>query len=321
MRRRTRYRRQFVTSGPMKSIIRGSRSTFLPGFGDVSLHEVWRPFMNQLRRTNLFERAAGISFNIVMAIPPTLIFIFTLIPYLPISSVFINELFTVIRDVVPGEENNTAIITFLDDFLNRPRNELLSFGLLLALVFSSNAMMGIMRSFDKNYPGFYRRRTLHKRKTALLLTISVYLLVFVCLLLLIAQGVVLQWIGIENRFLRAVISNTRWFILLMVVFYVVSLIYRNAPALKEKWPFFTPGSVVATSLMFLATFGVSFYVNNFANYNKLYGSIGAIFILMLLIYVNALMVLAGFELNVAIAHVKRQKPGPKTAVPSPETTT
>ena len=68
--------------------------------------------MNQLRRTNLFERAAGISFNIVMAIPPTLIFIFTLIPYLPISSVFINELFTVIRDVVPGEENNAAIATF-----------------------------------------------------------------------------------------------------------------------------------------------------------------------------------------------------------------
>lgn len=277
--------------------------------------------MNQLRRTNLFERAAGISFNIVMAIPPTLIFIFTLIPYLPISSVFISELFTVIRDVVPGEENNTAIISFLDDFLNRPRNELLSFGLLLALVFSSNAMMGIMRSFDKNYPGFYRRRTLHKRKTALLLTIGVYVLMFVCLLLLIAQGVVLQWIGIENRFLRGLITNTRWFILLMVVFYMVSLIYRNGPALKEKWPFFTPGSVVATSLMFLATFGVSFYVNNFSNYNKLYGSIGAIFILMLLIYVNSLMVLAGFELNVAIAHVKRQKLSVKTAAHSSETTT
>jgi membrane protein len=321
MGRRTRYRRRFVTSAPVKSIIRGSRSTFLPGFGDVSLHEVWRPFMNQLRRTNLFERAAGISFNIVMAIPPTLIFIFTLIPYLPISRAFISELFTVIRDVVPGEENNTAIISFLDDFLNRPRNELLSFGLLLALVFSSNAMMGIMRSFDKNYPGFYRRRTLQKRKTALLLTIGVYVLMFVCLLLLIAQGVVLQWIGIENRFLRLLITNARWFILLVVVFYVVSLIYRNGPALKEKWPFFTPGSVVATSLMFLATFGVSFYVNNFSNYNKLYGSIGAIFILMLLIYVNALMVLAGFELNVAIAHVKRQKLTVKAVAHSPRTTT
>src|SRR5687767_10770001 len=235
---RTKYKRKFVTAGPVKNLIRGSKNTFLPGFDDVSLYEVWRPFMNQLRRTNLFESAAGISFNIVMAIPPTLIFIFTLIPYLPISSVFISELFTVIRDVVPGEENNTAIISFLDDFLNRPRNELLSFGLLLALVFSSNAMMGIMRSFDKNYPGFYRRRTLHKRKTALLLTIGVYLLMFVCLLLLIAQGVVLQWIGIENSFLRLVISNARWFILLLVVFYVVSLIYRNGPALKEKWPFF-----------------------------------------------------------------------------------
>lgn len=304
---RTRYRRRFITAGPVKSIIRGSRTTFLPGFSGVSLHEIWKPFMNQLRRTSLFERAAGISFNIVMAIPPTLIFVFTLIPYLPISTQFIQELFTLIRDVVPGEVNNRAIITFLDDFLNRPRNELLSFGLLLALIFSSSAMLGILRSFDKNYAGFYRRRTLSKRKTALLLTLSVFILIFVCLLLLIAQGVVLQWIGIRSNILRIAISNARWLIILMVVFYMVSLIYRNGPPLKEKWPFFTPGSVVATSLMFLATFGVSIWVNHFSNYNKLYGSIGAIFILMLLIYVNAVMVLAGFELNVAIAQVKRQK--------------
>ncbi len=236
-----------------------------------------------------------------MAIPPTLIFIFTLIPYLPISHRFIQELFSLIRDIVPGERNNSIIIGFLNDFLNQPRNELLSFGLLLAIVFSSNAMMGIMRSFDKNYAGFGKRKTLQKRKVALKLSLSFLLLFFVCLLLLIAQQVVLVWLGIENQWVHLIISNFRWVIIILLVFYSVSFIYRHGPALVIKWPFITPGSVFATILMILATVLVGVWVNNFNNYNKIYGSISAVFILMSLIYVNALVILIGFELNVTLA--------------------
>ena len=160
---RTRFKRQFVTSYPVKGFIRRSRKIYLPGFDGFSLHEIWRPFVQQLRKTSLVERAAAISFNTVMAIPPTLIFFFTLIPYLPISQSFINELYVLIKDIIPGEQNHTAIIQFLDDFLSRPRNELLSFGLLLALIFSSNAMMGVLRSFDKNYVGFTKRKGFKKK--------------------------------------------------------------------------------------------------------------------------------------------------------------
>src|SRR5678815_1027600 len=148
---REEFKRRIVTAPPVKSVIRQSKKTVFPGFSGFSLYQMWQPFMAQLRRTNLFERAAGISYNVVMAIPPTLIFLFTLIPYLPISKLFVQQLFALIRDIVPGQENNKVIITFLDDFINRPRNDLLSFGLLLALFFSSNAMMGILRSFDRNY--------------------------------------------------------------------------------------------------------------------------------------------------------------------------
>lgn len=269
--------------------------------------------MVQLRRTNLFERAAGISYNIVMAIPPTLIFTFTLIPFLPISKLFIQQLFALIRDVVPGRENNEVIIDFLNDFITRPRNGLLSFGLLLALFFSSNAMMGILRSFDRNYEGFYDPTGWQKRSAAIKLTFLVFFLVFMCVLLLIAQSNVLQWIGIESAPLRLLIENLRWVIMLLLVFYSVSSIYRHGPALIKKWPFITPGSVFATSLMFIATFAVSVWVNNFSNYNKLYGSISAVFILMVLIYVNALVILLGFELNVTIANLKATK---ATAAPT-----
>jgi membrane protein len=122
--------------------------------------------------------------------------------------------------------------------------------------------------------------------------------------LLIAQGAVLKWLGLETVWLRNLIHNTRWIIIVLVVFYAVSFIYRHGPALSKKWPFITPGSVFATTLMILATLLVSVWANNFANYNKLYGSISAVFILMVLIYVNALVILIGFELNVTLANLK-----------------
>lgn len=305
---------RLATTTPGKVLIRQSKQTFIPGFSGISLFEAWPRFVQQLRQTSLLERASGISFNVVMAIPPTLIFIFTLIPYLPISHQFIQELFFLIRTIIPGRENNNAIILFLDDFLNRPRGELLSFGLLLALFFSSNAMMGILRSFDKNYEGFGDPTGLQKRSMALQLTLLVFVLFFICLLLLIAQGAVLQWIGIKSYVLRAIIVNARWFIIFMLVFFSISFIYRHGPPLKEKWPYITPGSVFATTLTFIATTLVSFWINNFANYNKLYGSISAIMILMILIYVNAVVILVGFELNVSLASLKRLKAAKKEQV-------
>jgi len=304
---RRNLQKRVVTSAPVREVIHQSKRIYVPGFANFTVYEVWKPFIHQLQKGSLFERAAAISFNIFMAIPPTLIFIFTLIPYLPISHRFIAELFSLIRDIVPGEKNNSVIIGFLTDFLSQPRNELLSFGLVLAVLFSSNAMMGIMRSFDKNYPGFGKRRSLKKRLVALLLSLTLFLLVFICILLLIAQAAVLKWLGIEQQWLLSLIQNSRWIFIILLVFFSVSFIYRNAPALTVKWPFVTPGSVFATSLMILATALVSFWVNNFNNYNKLYGSISAVFILMSLIYVNALVILIGFELNVTLTGLKAAK--------------
>jgi len=290
-----------------RGIAEGSKDIYLPGFKGFSLYEVLPSFVQQLKRTSLVERAAAISFNIFMAIPPTLIFIFTLLPYLPISGRFVQELFSLIRDVVPGERNNSVIIGFLEDFLTKPRNELLSFGLLLALFFSSNAMMGVLRSFNRDYKGFIHRTGLRRRQVALRLTVTAFVLVFITLLLLIAHGAVLKWLGLENEFWRSVIHNFRWVIILFLFFFTVAIIYRQGAATERKWPYLTPGSVFATSLMILATTLVSLWVNNFAQYNKVYGSISAIFILMLLIFANSLAILLGFELNVTLMNMLRRK--------------
>jgi membrane protein len=304
---RSTIRQRFTSYRPDKQIISRGKKIFFSGLEGVSFHEAFVAFVRQLKKTSITERASGISFNIVMAIPPTLLFLFTLIPYLPISKQFINQMFALIRDVIPGEKNHGAIIAFLRDFLNKPRNELLSFGLFLAILFSSNAMMGVLRSFDKNYPGFSKRKMLQKRRVALQLTLICFFLIFLCILLLVAQSAVLKWVGIRGVRLRAVLENLRWVLVILLTFYIVSHIYRHGPAVKKKWPLLTPGSVLATTLMIIATALVTYYVNHFSNYNKLYGSIGAIFILMSLIYANSLALMMGFELNVTLDHLRQKK--------------
>src|SRR5215211_211352 len=107
-----KLKRFFISSLPVKTVVSGSKSIYLPGLSGFSLFEIWNAFVAQLRKNSLTERAAAISYNMVMAIPPTLVFVFTLIPYLPISRQFIQELYVLIRDVVPGKENNTVIIGF-----------------------------------------------------------------------------------------------------------------------------------------------------------------------------------------------------------------
>jgi membrane protein len=303
---RQRITKRVLASSPVKSIISGSKRVPIP-FGEFTLYEISLPFFEQLKKANLTERASAISFNIFMAFPPVLIFVFTLIPYLPISEQFIQEMFTLIRDVIPGEENNSVIITFLNDFLKRPRNELLSFGLVLAIFFSSNAMMGILRSFDEEYYGFIKRKGLQTRLTALRLTLIVFALGAITILLLIAQGAVLKWLGVENYWIRFAIHNLRWVIIVLLIFYSTAFVYRQGPALAKKWPYLTPGSLLATTLTIVATLASSIWVENFNNYNKLYGSISAIFILMTLIYVNAFVLLLGFELNVTLFHLRQKK--------------
>jgi len=166
-------------------------------------------------------------------------------------------------------------------------------------------MMGIMRSFDKNYLGFRKRKDIEKRLVALKITIILFVLMFASILVLIARDAVLKWVGITNTTAIEIINNLRWLVIILLFFACISFIYRHAPAVQKKWRLINPGSILATFLMLLFTMGFSWWVNHFGNYNELYGSIGTILILMLLIYFNSLVLLIGFELNVSISSLKK----------------
>lgn len=295
-----------IASLPLVSIIISkSKATSLPGFRGIPLYDVIMFFFGQVKTVGMTERASAIAYNLFMAIPPAIIFIFTLIPFLPITQQFQEQLYGLIRDVIPGEKDHNVLIKFLQDFINKPRNGLLSLGFVLSMFFSSNAMMGIMRSFDKNYIGFKKRTGLQKRGVALKITMILFVLVFASILLLIGQGEVLKIIGIRNATVRSIILNTRWIVIVLLFFAIISYIYRHAPAVHKKWRLINPGSILASFLMLMMTLLFSWWVSRFGHYNQLYGSIGTVLILMVLIFINSLVLLIGFELNVSITSLKK----------------
>jgi membrane protein len=296
---------RFATSKPANYMVRKSKATQLPGFRGIPLFDVIKFFFAQVRTVGMTERASAIAFNFVMAIPPAIIFLFTLIPFFPISKEFEEQLYVLIRDIVPGEKDNAVLIKFLQDFINNPRNELLSLGFIISLYFSSNAMMGVMRSFDKNYLGFRKRKDIQKRLTAIRITLVIYVFIFATILLLIGQGTVLNYLGIENKMVKTVIVNARWVFIVLLLFASISFIYRHAPAVHKKWRMINPGSILATGLILILTLVFSWWVSRFSNYHQVYGSIGTVLIIMLMIYLNSLVLLIGFELNVSITSLKK----------------
>jgi membrane protein len=279
-----------------------SKKIILPGFNGVALYDVINFFIRQVKKTSLTERAAAISYNFIMAIPPICLFLFTLIPHLPFvkKRMLQFQLRKLITDIIPAREHNKNLIDFVNGFLEHPRIGLLSFGFILLLFFGSNGMMGLMRSFNKNYMGARKRTGLKKRWIAIRLTLLIMSLLLACLLLLIMQGVILKWMGVTNATVRNAIDLLRWGLIISLIFYSIAFIYKYAPDINKKWRLVSPGSILATSLSIIGTIGFSVFVNNFGKYGALYGSIGTVIVLMSLIYINSLILLVGYELNVSI---------------------
>lgn len=303
--------RIILNSLPIRFIIRKSKQLTLPGFQGLSLFQVVQFFIPQVNKVGLNERAAAISFNFIMAIPASAIFLFTLVPYLPISKQFTLQILELTKDITPNQNTYLLINDFLNDFFNRPRNALLSFGFLLAIFYSSNAMMGVIETFDKSI--FQKKNTnfIKKRWKALKLTFILTFLIFGIVLILMGQDYLfknlMHWIHIENKSVISIIKNLRWVFILLFFFYSIAFIYRYAPSVHKKWSLISPGTILATILTIGTTLIFSWWVNNFGNYNKIYGSIGTAMVIMLIIYFNSLILLIGFELNVSITKLKSDK--------------
>ena len=285
-----------------------SKKIFLPGFQGVPLYDVWRFFLEQVRKVGLNDRARSISFSFLTAIPAATIFMCTLIPLLPVSKKIEHQLILLTRDLTPNKNISIAISNLIYDFIDKPRTGLLSFGLLLALFYASSAMMGLMRSFNKSLIYNSKRTFFEARWMAIKLTLLLVLLVIGTVVILGTQDelfkYLLKGLHVKSKTTTLVLKTIRWLVIVPLFYFSIAFIYKYAPAVDKRWKLSSPGTLLATFLLILTSFCFSFWVNKFSTYNKVYGSIGTILIIMLLIYFNSMVVLIGYELNVSIHHLK-----------------
>ena len=306
----TKLERKIYNSAPFRFLGRKTRKIILPGFQGLSLFEVFSFFSNQVKKVGLIDRARSIAFSFLIAMPAATIFICTLVPYLPIAQQIKHQLLLLTQDITPNQNTYVLVSKFLEDFLDKPRVGLLSFGFVLALFYSSNAMMGIMRSFNKSLIYNARRNPLQTRWMAVKLTTLVLFMVIGSVIILVTQAellrTLLKTLHIRNNDHQArwLFRTLRWVIIIPLFYIAIACIYKYGPAVQKRWTLFSPGTLLATFLTILTTLAFSYYVNRFATYNKVYGSIGTVMILMLLVYFNSLVLLIGYELNVSIHHLR-----------------
>lgn len=306
----TKLERIILTSKPVTAVRSRSKKILLPGFHGLPLYDVFKFFLAQIEREGLNVRAAAISFNIIMAIPAASLFLFTLLPYLPVAKNIHSELERVIADISPNTDTKKMVIGFFDDFFNKPKNGLLSVGFILAIFYSSNAMMGIIRSFDRSLMVKARTNFIKKRMRAIMLTLIMVVLIIGTTLISAGQGVlfnhIMEWLNIKNTSVKFWIQSLRWVVVVALFLYSIAFIYKFAPTVHKRWKLISPGAIFATFLMILATYLFSLWAQNFSNYNKFYGSIGTVLMIMLLVFINSLVLLIGYELNVSINHLKSE---------------
>jgi len=287
----------------LHSIYERAKEFTLPGFDSVPIYEVLVFLRNEIRRNVISMRAKAIAFTFFLALFPALIFLFTLIPYIPIPGLQ-NNLISFIQDLLPTD-TFALLEKTIRGVIQEQRGGLLSIGLLLSLFVSTNGVMAMMESFDKSYAVFVQRSAIEKRWVALKLTIVIFFLLVISIITIVEGNLMLKLLlktfHILTPFNFILFSTLKWFIILLLFFNSISFIYYYGPAVKKKFRFISAGSTLATALVILISIGFSYFVNNFGQYNRFYGSIGTIIALQIYIYLNAFALLLGFELNASIA--------------------
>ncbi|MBK7965279.1 MAG: YihY/virulence factor BrkB family protein [Bacteroidetes bacterium] len=290
----------------MKPLISFSKQLKLQGFEGLPLFNVAHFFIQRLRNNDLQTRARSLAFSFFLALFPTVIFIFTLIPYIPIPS-FPEQLLLVLKDFLPANTFETARET-IEDILLRQRGGLLSFGFFFALYVSADGIMALMTWFNKSYHGKELRPGWKMKLMAIGITLTLALFVFMAIGLILTFEYIYYYLE-EKKILVSfmqliLISIGKWVILLGLCFSAISLLFYYGPSEKNKLKFISAGSSLATFLIILTSLGFNYFLTNFGQYNKVYGSIGTLIVFLIWLYINSFVLLVGYELNVSIKKAK-----------------
>lgn len=299
---------QLIPYSVSRKLIKIGRQIVLPGFQKLPLYDVLVFFVRALLNGTISTRASAMAFSFFLALFPAIIFLFSVIAFLPIKNLEIL-LLDYLKFGLPNEAFELSKSTILDLALNQ-RGSLLSFGFLSMIVFASNGVNTMIDMFNQSV------LTTEKRPFFKQWFIAITLMFVLFLLLIISTGLIVFWqwlaenllhISFFSSFAGFLIEIGKWMVVFCFIYFAISVIYFLAPATRNYWTFFSAGSTLSTLLIIIFSLGFAYYVNHFGQYNKLYGSIGTLIVIMLYIFFNSAVLLIGFELNAAIAGAKKRK--------------
>ena len=278
------------------------------GFQGLSVYDVAIFFWKGLMEGSITTRASSLAFNFFLAFFPSIIVFFTLIPYIPITG--LQETLMDLLSVVLPQSTNKITFETLDDIINNPRGGLLSLGFILALYFATNGINSLIEAFNASFHIRESRSLIRQRILSLGLTLLLSIMLIIAIILIIFGELSINYLTeyelISNNAGKLILYG-KWFIILLMLFFGISTLFHLGPSLKNKWTLFTPGSIFATIFIIITSIGFNYYINNFAQYNKVYGSIGTLMIILLWMYFNSIILLTGFELNASILNASSNK--------------
>lgn len=288
----------------IKNIVRWSKQTCLPGFDNVSIFNIIKFTIAELKKDSITTRADAVAFNLFISLFPFIIFILPIIVKTPFGLNYLSLFRQSIKGVLPATAEN-YIFQMVDGIQQEGSFGLLTIGFFLAIFFASNGMSKLMQGFDKSHSTTFKKRNfLNHRLVAIGLTILLAILgVFSITLIILFQQimkVITSALDLGDGFVLP-FGIIRWVFLVLLFYSVITSIYRYGPSMYQRLKFFSPGATLATILSILSSVLFSYFVNQFGSYNEIYGSISALIVTLIWLQINAFILLIGFELNASIA--------------------
>ncbi|OYU81850.1 MAG: ribonuclease BN [Flavobacterium sp. BFFFF1] len=279
----------------------------LPWLNGFTLYDLLELYFTGIGEGALPYRAGAIAFSFFMALFPFLLFILNLIPYIPISG-FQQDFLKFVEEGVPPNTYD-AIAAIINDIMNNSYQGLLSSGFLLSIFLQANGLNAVLVGFQKSQHVEARRGFFRQYLVALAMSL---LLTFI--LILTVAIIVIFEVFIRSTDIPGIISDNiplivlgRYIFVILMILIGISILFKFGTKRTAKRAFISVGSVVTTILVILSSYFFGIWVVKFSKYNELYGSIGTLLIVMFYIWINCMVLLLGFELNVTINRLKKKK--------------
>lgn len=298
-----RLPRHLLFKRPVRSTIYFMQHVSLPGNRGVPIYDVLNYFLTGIFNGGLAQRAKGLAYSFLAALPPLLIFFFSLVAYFPLNGIQ-DEFLTQLSGLFPGKIMDSVSNT-INDVMGHKHSTLLSIGFITSILLAANGMNGFILSLNFANQSVENRPFLQRFLLCVMMVFVMYIIVVLVLALLIGHKYLLQLI-FSQGWLTDTKANTlmfnigRWVLLSLASLFAVSFLYYWAPTKRQRVGFFSAGSVLSTGMFFVLSWGFGIYLNNFNRYNLLYGSLGTLLLLMLWIYFTCIVLLVGYELNISI---------------------